>query len=545
MRGLARSLAALLPPLALAAAPLAAQEPPATHVYRPGIDVLHYDLTVELPDSGVAIGGRAVLTVGRTAPVDTLVLDLIGMRVDSVRVEGRPTPFGRDSVTVRVPLPPGSGDTLRVAVRYGGEPRDGLIIRTDERGRWTGFGDNWPDRARFWIPSVDHPSDKATVSWTVAAPEEREVIANGVRVDQRAAGAGRRLTRFRGSRPIPVYLMVIGAGPLVEHPLGNTACGLAEGGGCVPQSVYTAPETEDFLPGPFGQADEIVEFFSSLIAPFPYEKLDHVQSSTRFGGMENASAIFYSDKAFREGTLGTGLIAHETAHQWFGDAVTEREWSHLWLSEGFATYLTQVWREHAEGPEALREGMRGIRNEILASAAVAERPVIDTAQTRYLELLNENSYEKGGFVLHMLRVEIGDSAFFAGLRGYYRDHRHGTALSEDLLRAMESASGEELDGFFDQWLRRPGYPELTTSWSFDAERGRVLLTVEQGERFGPFRFPLEVEVVDASGGRHRATVAVEPEASQEVVVPLELAAPPAAVVVDPEVRLLASFSVRR
>lgn len=530
--------------LLLLACPLAAQEPAGTHVYRPGIDVLHYSLTVHLPEAGPEIEGQALLTVRRTAPVDTLVLDLVGLRVDSVLVEDLPTAFRRDSSSIRVPLPPGSGDTLRVHVGYGGAPRDGLIVRTDAQGRWTYFGDNWPDRGRHWIPSVDHPSDKATVAWTVVAPEERGVVANGTKVEDRREGEGRRVTRWLTSRPIPVYLMVIGAGPLVEHALGESACGLKEESGCVPQSVYVAPEVQGFLPGPFDLADEIVEFFASRVAPYPYEKLDHVQSSTRFGGMENATAIFYSDRAFREGTLGTDLIAHETAHQWFGNSATEREWSHLWLSEGFATYFTQLWREHAFGVDSLRAGMERIRGEILASDAVRERPVIDAEQTEYLRLLNENSYEKGGFILHMLRGEVGDSAFWQGVRDYYRAHRHSTALTEDLARAMEAASGEELGWFFDQWLRRPGFPELTTYWRFDPARQRVVLRVEQGERFGAYRFPLEVEVVDAAGARRRAVVEVAAEPSQEVVIPLELDAPPRAVALDPDVELLATFRAR-
>src|SRR5262249_29677371 len=140
--------------------------------------------------------------------------------------------------------------------------------------------------------------------------------------------------------------------------------------------------------------------------------LAHLQSSTRFGGMENASAIFYSDQAFRTGQLGTGTVAHETAHQWFGDAVTEREWPHLWLSEGFATYFAALWTQHSAGDSAFRSEMSGIRRDITTAQEVAKRPVIDTIETDLMALLNTNSYQKGGFVLHMLRTMLGDSAFF-------------------------------------------------------------------------------------------------------------------------------------
>jgi aminopeptidase N len=411
------------------------------------------------------------------------------------------------------------------------------------------FGDNWPNRARNWIPSVDHPSDKATVTWTVTAPSDRRVVANGELLEETPLEAGRAgetggrtRTRWRETRPIPVYLMVIAAAPLAFYDLGPAACARAEVPGCVRQSVYVAPESRDFLPGPFAEATDIVDFFSALVGPFPYEKLAHLQSSTRFGGMENASAIFYADKLFRDRSLRPGLIAHETAHQWFGDAVTEREWGHLWLSEGFASYLEPLWVRHASGDSAFRATMATIRDEVIASPVTAARPVLDTAQTNYLELLNTNSYQKGAWVLHMLRTVVGDSAFFRGVRSYYARHKHGTALTDDLRREVEGTSGTRLEWFFDQWLRRPGFVELTTAWRYDPKARRVTLSLAQGERFAPYRFPLTVEVVDSDGAVRRATVQVPAERRAEVRIPLALTGRPRRVAFDPDVELLARFA---
>jgi aminopeptidase N len=156
-------------------------------------------------------------------------------------------------------------------------------------------------------------------------------------------------------------MMVIAAAPLTEARLGDTACGLAALARCVPQSVFTAPEQARHLPGNFAQAGAIVEYFARTVGPFPYEQLAHVQSATRFGGMENAGAIFYADALFRRSEgVGTTLIAHEVAHQWFGDAVTARDWGHLWLSEGFATYFAALYTEHAQGDSAFRAQLAGI-----------------------------------------------------------------------------------------------------------------------------------------------------------------------------------------
>lgn len=515
--------------------------------YRRGIDVLDYQLSLDLPERGNVIRGHALLTVRRTAPVDTLVLDLLKLDVDSVTVDGRRVAVGRTQSEIRIPLPAGAvGSTFNVGVGYHGAVEDGLIVRTDSAGRWTGFGDNWPNRGRNWIPSVDHPSDKATVTWIVSAPSERTVVANGLLEGRTALPNGRTRTRWRESHPVPVYVMVIAAAPLSEYSLGETACGLASTGRCVRQYVYVAPEQRNYLPGPFAQAGEIVRYFGELVGPFPYEKLAHVQSSTRFGGMENSSAIFYSDQAFRRHSMSEELIAHETAHQWFGDAVTEREWPHLWLSEGFATYFAALFARHAHGDSAFRRAMAGIRQRVLEDRdAVPVRPVIDTAQRDFLALLNRNSYEKGGFVLHMLRGQVGDSAFFRALRDYYAAHRDGNALTDDLKSAMERAAGAEtrLDWFFDQWLRRPGYPEVDVTWSHDPSSHQVAVDVVQGARFGAYRFPLTLELSDSAGVVRRTTISVPAEPRARLVLPLSLSSPPRSVVADPDVQLLARIQI--
>ena len=516
--------------------------------YRPGFHVRNYDIAIDVPDSGSKIHADATLTVERTEARDTLTLDLLDLRVARVAVNGRKASFRQTTDGVVIALPPARiGDTTMVEVEYGGAVTDGLIARRDSAGRWTYFGDNWPNRARRWIPSLDHPSDKATVTWRVRVAPQQTVVANGVLVSTKPFAEGRGAPRiewiWRESRPIPPYLMVVAAAPLSRYDLGETACGLGDGQRCVPQFVYTAPEQAKTMPGPFARAGDIVAFFSRLVGAFPYEKLAHVQSSTRYGGMENASEIFYADGAFRRGTMNDGLISHETAHQWFGDAVTERQWPHVWLSEGFATYFSALWDQEARGDSAFRMRMRAIRATVLGdSVSVTRRPVIDTIETTLMQLLNRNSYEKGGFVLHMLRTQVGDSAFFRALRAYYADHRNSTALTEDLQAAMEKTSGQKLEWFFDQWLRRPGYPEIDANWRYDPGTHQAVVDVRQRARFGTFRLPLLVEVVDSLGGEHTELFAFPADTA---VHSISIASPtaPSAVLLDPKVNLLAAMRV--
>lgn len=420
---------------------------------RPGIDVLHYDFRVDFSPRGLddTVRVASVVTIARTARADSLVLDLRpAMRVDETRVNGTVVTTRRDSASVRIPLPAGVRDTLRVEVRAHGRPTDGLIVRRDSSGSWTAFADHFPDRAREWLPTVDHPSDKATVEWTVRAPAAYRVVANGELQEEtpEPAAGGRpemRLTRWRSVRPLYTGVMVIGVAPFATYELGRTACGLGELPGCVPQSVWITPDVRGYMPGPFGRAGDIVALYSRLVGPFPYEKLAHVQSSTRYGGMENASAIFYADKIYRGRTMSEGLIAHESAHQWFGDAVTTREWPHVWLSEGFATYFAALWSESAHGDSAFLDDMRRMRESVLADKMAMEKPIIDESLSDLRYVLNGLVYQKAGFTLHMLRREVGDSAFFRGIRAYYAKYRHGNALTSDFVAEMERSSGAKLD----------------------------------------------------------------------------------------------------
>ena len=526
----------------------AQQEPPTTigSVYQPGIDVLDYDVRLELPDTGAFLRGDVTVTARRSPSASQLRLDLVdAMHVRVVEVNGGPVRASHAANALDVPLPAGSGDSVRVRVVYDGTVSDGLIARKDDQGRWSWFGDNWPDRTRQWLPTVDHPSDKATVTWTVRAAERNVVVGNGTSLGaMHLIVGGRPLleTRWRESRPIPPYLMVIAVAPLSRFDLPSSVCHRGEDGACVQQSVYVLPENRRWLPGVFGVADRIMSLFERLVAPFPYEKLAHLQSSTRFGGMENASAIFYNGNLFPTRTLTDATVAHEMAHQWFGDAVTEREWAHLWLSEGFADYFATLWARESRGERGYREELAKLRAKVIGDSVVAARPVIDTAQTDYMALLNTNSYDKGAFVLAMLHHELGDSAFFRGVRSYYAAHRHGTALSDDLRRALEESSGRALGPFFDQWLRRPGWAEPSIGWAYDASSGTVSVFALQEGRFGAFALPVTVVVTDADNVEHRSVVDIPAE--PRTTVPLRDRFPrrPRSIAFDPDSTLLARIS---
>jgi hypothetical protein len=536
--------------IGLAAHAVAAQQPAsATGSCRPGLDVLTYDFRVEFPASGVPELVRfvATATTARAAGISQLTLDLAStMLVDSAKVNGTAARFDRRAESVEVTLPAGQGDTLQVAVFYHGLPADGLIIRRDPTLGWTAFGDNFPNRAHQWLAVVDHPSDKALVRWDVIAPATHRVIANGRLLEETpdtAPAATRRVrTRWATERPIYASVMVIGVAPFAVVELADRSCVAGELAGCVRQSVWTTPAKRHVVPGAFARAGEIVALFTRLVGPFPYEKLAHVASSTRYGGMENAGAIFYADNLFAPGSPDELLIAHETAHQWFGDAVTVREWPHVWLSEGFATYFTALWVEHAQGSAAFAAHLTAMRAKVLASPITMTKPVVDEGLTDVGRVLNTNVYSKGGFALHMLRREIGDSAFFGAIRSYYTKFRHGNAMTADLQAEFEQTAGRPLDWFFAQWLQRTGVADLQPSWRWDAARRTLVVTVVQRARAAPYRLSLALDVTDPAGVTHRVRIAVPAQTTATIDVPLTLVATPRRVDFDPDVSVLGTIS---
>ena len=539
---LALGLAAAAPLHAQAAGPSAERAAPP----RLTVGILGYRFTVTLPDSGEIITGRAAIRVRRlrAGVPDTVPLDLVGLAVREVLDDaGRPLAASYDGRVLRAVLPPvprpGTGT---IAVTYTGRPADGLIITTRAGGRRAAFADDWPDRARGFIPCVDHPAYKAPVTWEIEAPAALRVVANGALESVREAPGGRRRWVYVETRPIPTYTMVFGAAPFAvsRHPPAIT------GRDTTATEVWTYPEDSAFADSvPFRRATAIVQAGSRIIGPFPWLKLAHVESSTRFGGMENSAAIFYADGMYVGRHMSEGVVRHETAHQWFGDAVTERDWRHLWLSEGFASYFDLVFAAALGDDSALAQGMRREARGYFASDVV-ERPVVDAAAEDLMGLLNANSYNKGAWVLHLLRGEVGDSAFFRGIRRYYATYRDSSVLSEDFERVMERAAGRDLRWFFRQWLYQPGYPRLAVTWRVDDAGRRVTLRVRQSQPtlWGRFRLPRVTVRFAAAGAADDRSLALDPARAEQTFT-FTLPRAPTGVAIDPEGRLLMTAEVRR
>jgi aminopeptidase N len=404
--------------------------------------------------------------------LSTIDLDFGELTVDSVAVDNESVRFERTPGLLNVKLSRTvlRGERIVIAVSYHGKPTDGLILTADKAGKPSAVGDNWPNRVHQWIPCLDHPSAKATVNFTVTAPARDLVVANGHLEDVQKTTATRTWI-YKEGVPIPPYCMIIAVGDfsLIEPPLQDLT----------PLAYYVPSPDARFAMQGFAPANPSLKFFSQTVAPYPYEKLALIIGATRFGGMENSSAIVFPASLFdprtgsepistvfniREGLVD--VVAHEIAHQWFGDSVTESTWSDLWLSEGFATYFAGLFIQRSEGERSFQQYMKSAADKALSYEQGSRTPIHDTETEDLFKLLNPNNYQKGAWVLHMLRSELGDEKFFRGLRTYYNAHRNSTADTEDLREAFERASGQNLKEFFARWIYGAGHPEYRLSWQW-------------------------------------------------------------------------------
>ena len=363
-----------------------------------------------------------------------------------------------------------------------------MIISKNKFGDRTYFGDNWPNRAHNWIPCNDRPDDKAPFEFIVTAPSQYQVISNGVKKEERKLDGKRTLTRWKEDVPLSTKVMVIGVARFSIKEYSNSPAN-------VPVSAWVYPQDKENGFYDYGVAPDIVKFFSGYIGAFPYEKLANVQSTTSFGGMENASCIFYSERSVTGNRKWEDVLAHEIAHQWFGDMASEKSFAHLWLSEGFATYFTDMYIEHKYGKDSATKRLQKERKEAIEFATYSSHSVVDSTSS-LMSLLNANSYQKGAWVLHMLRNEVGDSVFHKTIQTYYQQYKGSNADTRDFEAVAEKVSGKELKWFFDQWLYQPGIPRLDISYFIDKNEVEVNISQKQKR---VYKIPLEVKIIDVDG----------------------------------------------
>ena len=515
--------------MALAALLVAAASHADTYPRQPGVDAIHYVFRLTVDDSSNRIAGETTVTFKLAEGVAEVWLDLTsavdgkGMTVSGVTIAGRAVTFTHAADRLRVALPTKarSGEELDVVVSYSGIPGNGLRLIPNIHGERTMFSENWPNRARQWLPMIDHPYDKATGEFIVTAPAHYQVVGNGLLVEEQDLAGGTRRTHWKQSVPIASWLYALGVARFSVHHYD-----VVRG---IPQQVWVFPQDRDQGYQLFELTGrKAFEFFSDQIGPYAYEKLAHVQAAGLGGGTEHASAIFYGEKGVAS---GRAPVVHEVAHQWWGNSVTEKDWDDVWLSEGFATYFTHLYAEQFSGREAFVRGLRAdVQAIVAAQKAAPDQPIIHRNLSDMSRVLNRLVYQKAGWVLHMLRGAIGTEAFWTGIRTYYRRYRNQNASTDDFRQVMEQASGTSLSWFFDQWLKRPGMPSLAGGWRYDAAAKHVQIEIAQIQSGEPYRLPLDIAInsstgqprierVELTAGKGQFTLAAETEPASVTLDP--------------------------
>ncbi|MCW5765636.1 MAG: M1 family metallopeptidase [Phycisphaeraceae bacterium] len=489
------------------------------------------------------------------------------MSIGSVRLEGRDdvqVAFRQANETLEVtfnpPLPPKR--EARLAIDYTlTNPRLGLV--------WTPQDEAWPGRPaqihtqgqpemnRYWFPTHDFPNVRMATELYVTVPRGFEVSSNGRLVSRTGASGGLGLTdagryetfHWRQELPHAPYLVSLIVGKFDHRVLGRLP-----GGG--PIEVFAPLGQGGGIERTFGRTGDMIAFFGRYLdEPYPWDRYAQlVVHNFSFGGMENTAATTLHDstvldeRALLDGDRD-GLVSHELAHQWFGDLLTCRSWEHIWLNEGFATYMSHLWFEHRDGADWMVWGLYNNRRGIIG-ADRAEAPIAAGMASRMYGDPDDvfrrpaNPYPKGAFILHMLRRLVGDELFRASLVEYVNRHKLGLVETRDLRRAFEDVTGRSLERFFTQWVSRPGVPTLAVATRWDEATRSLVVTVNQRQTIDganpAFWLTVPIWVRAAQGPWTKLELTTEVR-SAERSFPLE--SPPLLVAVDPDMTLLADVDV--
>jgi aminopeptidase N len=506
-----------------------------------GYDMRHLRLDLALDFEARRLAGTATLRVAPLAGTPRrLELDAVELAIDTVEADGRELAFAYDGCVLAIEPP--QGEEIELRIRYSATPRRGLYFVGPDaayphkpRQIWSQGQD---EDSRHWFPCFDSPLAKCTTELCVTVPEGMICVSNGRLVEQYG-----RTFHYRLDVPHSPYLVTLVA--------GEYACVRARAG-AVELMYFVPPGREEDAARALGRTPDMIGFFADYLGvPYPYERYSQVcVADFLFGGMENTSATTLTLDTLHDARAhldfsSEPLVSHELAHQWFGDLVTCRDWSEAWLNEGFATYLEVLWQEHAHGADEMAFERADYMDQYMREDRERyRRRLVERRWDEPLEIFDRHLYEKGALVLHMIRRHVGDAGFRAALARYLMRHRGGTAETRDLARAIEEATGRNVDAFFDQWVYGAGHPELHARYEWDDERQAVRIELEQTQALAddtPLH-ALEFEVAAEVDGEWRTVALVaEPAAKQTLSVPLP--ARPTGFVIDAGRHVLASWRV--
>jgi aminopeptidase N len=504
-RVVALSLAALLA-VCIAASSLSADEP---YARSRDYDLQHSRIALHFDLEQKKVLGDVTHTISILRDgTSKIPLDSAGLTIESVTVNKSSAKFETtgEKLIIALPRAAKTGDKFEVAIRYEGKPTKGMYFILPDK--------DYPDRpkqiwtqgesedTRYYLPTYDYPNDRLTTETILTVPASWITVSNGKLIGVLDAGKGLKTWTWRESVPSSTYLLTVVAGEFDE---------VKDSWRGMPVTYYAPKGRGDRLPLNYSRTPAMIDLFSKKLGvDYPWEKYAQVMVDDFVaGGMENSSATTNTSSSLNHAKITAelftdedGLISHELGHQWFGDLVTCKDWGDIWLNEGFATFMENMWMEAHYGKDQAdferREGARQWFGEgNLFNKPIVRHDFDDSSE------FDGNAYTKGGWVLHMLRQQLGEEAFYRGLKHYLEVNRGKNVVTADLAKAMEESSHTNVDQFFSQWLYGAGAPKFELSYSSETDKHQVALSVKQTQkvegRVGIFQVPVDVEIATASG----------------------------------------------
>lgn len=521
-----------------------------TYPINKNIDIKHYVFKLSLSDADNEITGTTLVTVNfKEAGMQNFRLDFInktsvrkdkGMVVDAVSVNNTAVDYthGNDELIISLPAPSTKNQTLTFTIQYHGIPYDGLRIGATKLGDRSFFNENWPNRGRHWLPIVDHPYDKATSEFIVKAPSHYKVVSNGLLMEESELGNSNRLTHWKQSVPVSSWLFVLGVADFAVKYVDEFR------GKSIQTWVYAKNREAGFYD--FDEpTKKVLEFYSNYVGPYAYEKLANIQTPSVNGGMETSSAIFYGEDLVtgKRDERTRNVVIHEIAHQWFGNAITETTWDDAWLSEGFATFFTLLFIEDEYGKDEYIKGIIKARKSVYdMSVKMPDFSIVSERTAEKEDVTSGITYQKGAWVIHMLRNLMGEKNFKKGIQNYYAKYFNANTTTSEFRAEMEKVSGKDLKLFFKQWLYQPVNPTINANWKYDASTKKLTVQLQQTQKF---LYNVPVEIGYYKKGANTPTILTMNLKDKDQVFNFPLAAAPEKLELDPRALLLNDGKMRK
>lgn len=533
------------------------------------LDLLHTDLEIQLDWKNRAVNGKAVLEMRPYFyPVDSVTLDAVHFDIHSIMLENQDEKITRnknhytyDTKKLKVDLGRSysKNETFCLKIDYTAYPETGSQSQAFSIGSDQGLFFIDPDQTHpgkptqvwtqgetqynsRWFPTFDQPNERCTQSLSVTVPDSMITLSNGTLISQQSDGNGNRTDHWQLDLPHTPYLFALVVGDYVKQQ---------DSWNDIELGYYVYPEYRDIASQIYNHTPEMLDFFSSLTGiTYPWPKYSQiVVSDFVSGAMENTTAVIFSEgfQKSREDLVdfpNDMIVAHEMAHHWFGNLVTCESWANLTLNEGFANYAEYLWQDHKYGKDQAELYRYSEEQQYLMSARNQTHPLIDFEYAHRDGMFDAHSYNKGSAILHMLRLYLGDPAFFEGINQYLEKHAFDSAEAHDLRLAFEKVCGEDLNWFFDQWFFDKGHPEIEANYQLIDSTQLIIIDltqVQDSQYHRPvFQFPLDIQLVYSDGIKQNKTYWIN-QKEKQIRVPF--AKKPEIVLIDPYKKLLGEIRI--